>query len=64
MGNTSLHAANNPQNFHIKTQREYSQGASNKVYPPKVIPNPQIIGKGSNKVCMTEIQALLSSLKM
>ena len=52
------------QHFHIKTQREHSQGANNTVYPPKVIQNPQIIGRGNNKVSISEVQALLNNLKM
>ena len=52
------------QNIQIKSQREYSQGQNIPIYAPKVVQNPQIIGRGNNKVNIQEVQALLNNIKM
>jgi len=57
----STHLGHKMQSFQIKTQRDLSQGA-NPGYQPKVM-NPQIMGRGSTKVNIQEVQALLNNLK-
>merc|ERR1712216_741760 len=62
-GGSTNHLGQKLTSFQIKTQRDLSQGAPT-IYAPKVIANPQIVGKSSTKVNIREVQALLDNLKM
>jgi len=54
-----------------KTQRDVSGGHSHHghhkhhpVMPPKVLTGPQIMGKGSNKIDILDVQTYLHNLKL
>ena len=48
-----------------KTTRDVSaNGGKHPVQPPKVIPGPQIMGKGNSKIDISHVQAYLHNLKL